>query len=392
MKTLKVLAITVTVLVVFCNTYQASAQIAWQQQYGCGSGLSCSPGAIAFDSANNKLVIIGTSFEPNDYSQGKFWLWKINPNNGNKESEVIIKDAPESIGVDLEMGDVIRGLTISSDGSIYTLGTFDNPSNLSFMKMNNIGQIVFSKIIDIDPNEQEILTNIIYLPNSNFLLIGQDSSGKGVVVKLDSSGNILWNKTYSKDQTQLFTDVTAVGTASEFLLVGCFGNSGQSPSSNIWVARCDTMGNIVTEKSFPGICFPSGMPQTCQLSSGSFVVVYNESTDIMSPNFKIKAFNSALEPSWEKQISVPTNIGDGPFRIEAIPLTDGGFVVAGCKSCANLVMNKYDKDGNDLYGISVNNVILGSNLHLKCTENKAFTVSKNLFGSINQVKIIAIDL
>ncbi len=176
------------------------------------------------------------------------------------------------------------------------------------------------------------------------------------------------------------------------MVASCAGSQNEFPTSDVWLFKCDGQGNILTEKSFGGSCFPKEGAEVCKLTSGDFVVVYNKSASIGSTDFWVKGFSTALEPLWEKQVFTSQQFA-GPFRIKAIPVANGGFVVAGCKGYDDLVFYKFDKDGNQLDSTTVDDVTFVGNLHLECTDDRVVTVSQT--SSINGpslVEIIAIDL
>ncbi len=199
---------------IFLTTKCLFAEILWQKEYNCGDSRSCSPGAVVVDNVGNKLLLLGTSFEVVDQSEGKFFLWQIDLNNGSITSSTYIKDVPIELRSNVDMGDlIIKGISISNGSDIFAVGHFDSEESLSFIKMNLQGQIVYSTLVEGDVEEREIIIRMFGLDNDSFVLIGQKSSGLGMITKLDLSGSTLWKKTYTRGDVNIFTG--GVGFGSE---------------------------------------------------------------------------------------------------------------------------------------------------------------------------------
>lgn len=403
MNIIKILSL---VLIIFWNTNHICAQdnnktsrILWQRQFGCGENFSCSSGAIAFDQVNNNLLIMGTSFHTENYTGGKFWLWEIDK-QGNRIINTVLKSAPGDLSGLIELAsDIIKGLTVSKNEDIFAVGEFDGPY-LSFMKMDRKGKIVFSKrIVEeslIDEREIDVL-KMISLPDNKFLLIGREDDD-GLVIKIDSEGNILWKKTYDSGQEiDFFSDGVPVGNGGDFLITGNAADSGGSAFltklSNVWVLQFDAKGNIVTEKFFSGGSFPTKLPQLCQLDSENFVVTYDKSTEMITTDHRIKAFSPNLKILWEKQIVKSEKAPPIYFKIMGIP--EGGFIVADFINFSDLKVYEYDNEGNKLSSVSINNINFISDFNLAYTEDKLFIVSgspSKRNDTITEVKVIALEL
>ncbi|NQT02987.1 MAG: hypothetical protein HQ580_13245 [Planctomycetes bacterium] len=239
------------VLTVFWIVNQSYVQaetplkLLWQREFGCGDGLSCSPGAVTFDATDNKLLTTGSSFRPMVYSDGKYWLWEID-HDGNMTKNIVLGDAPEDIKSNITTASrVIKGLSVSKSGTINVTGNFDTVAE-SVMSMNRQGSNRTTKLVagtSLKDNKNLILKKID-LPNDSGLLIGRDSNDNGLIVKIDSQGNKLWEQTYDHGQLEFFSDGVAVGKDGSFIVVGgSVKSSGKMSVSEplfIWVLKCDS--------------------------------------------------------------------------------------------------------------------------------------------------------
>jgi hypothetical protein len=343
-------------------------------------------------------MIIGTSFRPKDYLESKFWLWEI-AQHGSISKDMVLK-TPEKQGINIAGAyKLINGLTVSANGDIFAVGKFDGGYQ-SLIKMNKEGEILFSKNITEDTlgGVNSLILKIVSLTDNNLLLIGRDGSAlsNGLVVKVDAVGNRLWEKTYDfGGGIEMFTDGLAMGEKGEFLVIGVSlkhigTNNTEIP--DIHVMRCDVEGNIITEEVFKGNFIPGRGPQLCKLDSDKFVTFYCSKVTGKTVPYSIKAFSSDLKTLWEKQV-FELEFPPGPFKINAI--SRGGFVIAGCKKASQLAVYEYDKGGNEMGNITIEEGIRCDDLSLVCTENKAFIISQTSWKDNfhdRDVKIIALEL
>jgi hypothetical protein len=106
-------------------------------------------------------------------------------------------------------GGVLNSVKALPDGTLWIAGTnFPQNSNDSeqiVIKMSNTGSIIFSTIIpSFDPDyDQDTFTYSQILNDGSFIVSGQLFSNntfdmKGTLCKIDSTGNVIWQKEYSE--------------------------------------------------------------------------------------------------------------------------------------------------------------------------------------------------
>lgn len=374
-----------------------SFKVLWQKDFGCDENLSYCLGAIAFNKVNNTLLIMGTSFDPKNYSDAKFWLWEIDE-NGNKIRSTLIKEVPEGYGSAMKRTYMlIKSLTVSPEGDIFAVGEFDGATQ-SFVKINGEGQIIFSKTIyDKELGDVNVFINkMVPLPDNNFLLIGKDEND-GLVIKIDSEGKRLWKKLYDIGRVELFTDGVPISNNSGFLLVGNVVDYVKSTligPADIWILECDPEGNIISEESFTGSPMPGKWPQVCQVDSGNFVVAYDSNPQMMamSTDHRIKAFNPDLNILWDKRIA---DVEKGPpilFKIIVIP---HGFIVANCVNFSDLKIYEFDEKGNNLGSVFIDKGVFSDRFNLIYVKEKAFIISEAFCKDndiLSEIKVTVIQL
>jgi len=221
-------------------------------------------------------------------------------------------------------GYIVAGTTNSS-------GASGNP-HAWILKLDSLGNVVWQKTYGgVGPDGASSIdqtTDGGYIVAGSFMnsTVSQKAPW---VFKLDSTGNIVWQKTFSAGN-YAFTSITHTsdgGSAVEgwgtFFLLSC----GCQVGPTAWVVRLDTVGNIIWQQVYStGWNYGYSIAQT---SDGGFVVagkahhVSPETVSSWDPLiFKVDSSGNLV---WQKIFSV---YFDGEVY-SAQQTLDGGFIVAG---------------------------------------------------------------
>jgi len=383
---------------VFCGTGRADLQVIWQKQFG-ERNISYSPGATILDNTNNHLMIMGTSYERPAFFQPKLRLWEIDA-NGNKLADIIIKDVPVYGSAIMLSSEIVRDIAVSQSGDIIKIGEF-NEIEQSLLKVDARGRPILSKAIVEDSGQRgHTIMRMVPLADSTFILIGVHSSSNGLVMKYDSNCNKLWERTYDfgRGKVNTFRNGAQAGNQGEFAVVGCSTDIDKDWSvsqQNIVVLLCDAGGKVIKQEIFPGSSLPNDVPTICRLNSGNFIVSYDKIIDSRNSAFRLKCFDSSLTPLWEKESISTTQLSDGWLVIKSIPVTGGGFVVAGTVNVSDLQVFEYDPNGNIMDSVTVKGVVRSPTIQVVCTADRAFIVmetSNQEEVTKAEIKVIAIRL
>ena len=391
------LTTTILVFILLCSTFPAHAQVdevLWQKEIEAGGGRSYSPGAAFFDVTDNKLLIVGTSFLPNVFSEGQFKLWEIDM-NGNMTMDRDIGDVRKKTIPNIQAASqIINGLSISKDRKINVAGGYHGHGK-AVMSMSRQGEgIEIKSIIEtslIDDND--IVLKKIELPGDNSLLIGKNSRDDAFVIKVDPQGNKLWEQAYDQGKLEYFSDGVSVGDNGDFIVVGGImnptGPMSIEKNSAIWVLKCDSQGKILSNIVFSGNPFVKTMPQICQIFSGEIIVVY----DNFHPNgVTLKAFTSDMIELWEKK-AFKDETAAFSFKIKAIP--ERGFIVAFGIDSTGLAVHEFSETGDVISKNFWEKVVRGGNFLLEVSTDKAFVILQTRAieqDRINRLKVIALKL
>ena len=216
-------------------------------------------------------------------------------------------------------------------GSTNSSGVPGHP-HASVLKLDSLGNVVWQKTYG--GTGPDSASSIDQTTDGGYVVAGSfmnstASHSAPWVFKLDSTGNIVWQKTFSAGN-DAFTSITHTsdgGSAVEgwgtFFLLSC----GCQVGPTAWVVRLDTVGNIIWQQVYSsGWNYGYSIAQT---SDGGFVVagkahhVSPETVSSWDPLiFKVDSSGNLV---WQKIFSV---YFDGEVY-SAQQTLDGGFIVAG---------------------------------------------------------------
>jgi hypothetical protein len=128
--------------------------------------------------------------------------------------------------------DAIQQITPSPDGNLFLLGSKGGVSNkIWLLKIDTAGNVIWEKTYNPStPLEDEYGLGLTLLDDGSMLIIGQqlknDGNGVALALKVNEDGTQAWKKTY--ENTDALMD--AVPKGDGFLLVGWYDNAGATDS------------------------------------------------------------------------------------------------------------------------------------------------------------------
>lgn len=224
--------------------------------------------------ANWGYLLAGEEYDLKKYKEiglGSYIkIWKISTTG----------DTLSTISYDLQFGDdqVVK-IIKTYDNGFAILGQTCNQiqsgknCNYFLMKLDSNGNKLWQKIYKQSSNSFENPNSIIQLPDGSFYLFGQSTLNnimKWFLVKTDSTGNHLWQKTYFEFPRQAGLSLKYFN--NKIILAGSYAtNADGTGISRGCVMLIDTSGVKIWNKSFGGI-----------KNSGFFdVSIYNNSSIIL---------------------------------------------------------------------------------------------------------------
>ena len=151
----------------------------------------------------------------------------------------------------------------------------------------------------------------------------------GWLVKLDSTGQIEWEKTFGGSEWDYFSDALASEDG------GCvtLGYAGSLHENSIWVIKLDASGNVEWEKLYLDTYEPYRITET---NDGGYVVSGRYlRPEMLLPDIHLIALDNLGNISWER-----TYGGDSTESAGELSLTsDGGYILSTVTSSFGLPLN-----------------------------------------------------
>lgn len=195
---------------------------------------------------------------------------------------------------------------------------YTDNSNVSIIKLNSIGEISWKRTFD--GADEDMPQEVIQTFDGTYVaLIGTESFTEEVwIIKLDATGNTLWQKTYSNGFAKTMKETSNGG----YILAG---NAYSIGGGDIWVMKLDTDGQIVWQKTYGGDQIETAL-DIQELDSGGYIVSgYTQSFGEGDNDAWILKLNMDGSLAWQK-----TYGGSEADYARAIQSTsDGGFIFVG---------------------------------------------------------------
>ncbi len=292
----------------------------------------------------------------------------VSHNNGNRDIWIVKLDAFGEILWERSLGgsknDIGNAIQVTSDGGYIVCG-YTGSSNgdvsvnyggrdIWVVKLDSLGEILWER--SLGGSEADTGTSIQLTSDGGYIVCGYTFSNDGDVsmnfgtediwlVKLDSSGEILWDRNLGgtrRDKARAI-QVTADGG---YIVCGQTGSNdghvsdGSYGDWNIWVVRLNSLGEIVWEKSIGRSSIDVGLDIQATTDGNYIVCGYSESGDLSDFDaWIIKMDDSQGEILWERSLG-----GTEEDYAHAIQVTENGaYVICGY----SYAYYGYDENGHN---------------------------------------------
>jgi hypothetical protein len=322
-------------------------QIQWSKAFG-GSKIDA---FSAFTATPDGAYVVAATSGSNDgdvtgnHGMNDMWVYKID-RSGNilwqKSIGGTDDDEGWSVITTSDNNYLVAGNTNSNDGKV---GGNHGQQDILLVKLNGSGNIVWQKSLGGSALEFIVFSSIIATSDGGFLLLGNTNSNDGDVsgnhgdldfwlVKLNASGNIIWQKTYGGSADDVSMSLAAASDGGYLLIGGTNSNdgdvSGNHGGGDAWVVKVDESGNKIWQKTLGGskndiLYLAKPIP------SGGYIF----SGQTSSPNDgDIKGWHGDLD-AWVVKLDATGNLiwqkplGSSQYEDDysIIPTSDGGYLV-----------------------------------------------------------------
>jgi hypothetical protein len=233
----------------------------------------------------------------------------------------------------------------SSDGGYVVAGltySFGAGGDIYLVKLDSSGNVVWTKTIG--GSLTDVANSIIQSSDGGYVVAGWTASfGAGsydfYVVKLDAGGNVLWTKTIGGSNDDRARSI--IRSSDGGYVVAGYTSSFGAGSADIYVVKLDSGGNVQWTKTIGG-SYEDEARSIIQSSDGGYIVAGESGGD-----FYVVKLDSGGNVLWTKTIGGSSD--DGARSI--IQSSDGGYAVAGRTRSfgagnADFYVVKLDSGGN----------------------------------------------
>lgn len=229
-----------------------------------------------------------------------------------------------------------------------TTGSFGSgSSDIYLMNVNGSGDHQWSKTIGGGGIEQA--RDLRVLPNGDFIIAGTTNNGDfggydALIVRTDSEGEVLWEKSFGGDDWDFFNQVKVVSTGG-FILAGQTYSSGE-PGGNAWLLRLDDEGEVIWESTLGGSGLHTGMSAS-EITNDGFIMV-GSLVDGDTDGF-VARFDNEGDLAWTE------NYGGDSLDVasDVVVCQDGGFSIVGSTSSYSPHMEawhlKINENGEEMW-------------------------------------------
>jgi hypothetical protein len=278
----------------------------------------------------------------------------------------------KSIQVTEDGGYVIVGTTNSKDGDF---SRNHGKEDIWIFKLDSKGSLQWQKTYGGSQYDEPKC--IKSTKDGGFILIGNTHSNDGDIVgyhggfsdiwviKLDSVGNLQWQKTYGGTSLDKGESIEQTKDGGYILVSSTLSNDGDidgyhgGKGHDYWIAKIDMIGDIQWKKTLGGTCDDEAKSIICTIDSGYIIAgtTCSNDGDITFNNglndFWIVKLNSEGDLQWQK--SIGSNFRDWARCISQT--NEGGYVIGGFSydidytythKYFSLVIN-IDSKGNELW-------------------------------------------
>jgi hypothetical protein len=220
-----------------------------------------------------------------------------------------------------EGDDSASSLIQTSDGGYAIVGTMagvHKPTRYWLIKTDSYGNEMWDR--GYGESGLDSAFSGIQTKDGGYAIVGKSGFDDSLLIKMDSSGNMQWNKTYS-GITQIRSILQTADGA--YALAGSIDDS----VSDFWLARTDLLGTLQWNRTYGG-AGDSYAESLIQTSGGGYALVGNIDLDSSVPvagGFDVWVVKTDSEGNLQwNQTFGGTGYDDGRSIIQA---GDGGYVV-----------------------------------------------------------------
>lgn len=188
-----------------------------------------------------------------------------------------------------------------------------------------------------------IVTGMAYSTDGD--ITNNHGIGDVMIIRFDSANNIVWQKTYGGSAEEGAQCIIETSDHGFVFAAGTESNdgdvTGNHGDNDIWIVKIDSVGNIVWQKTFGDVNYDEAFT-IIQNTSGNFIVLGWISDLNWDQNFCLLNIDQNGNLVWQKSYGG----SDTDWGYEVIQTLDGGYMLSGYTYSADgdVTFNHGDRD------------------------------------------------
>lgn len=291
----------------------------WYQEYG-GEGSDYLYDVVQL--SDGGFALLGWLGEP---ISGECDVWLIRTNS---VGEMIWNKTYNSPGLGSELGYSL--IEVSTGGYLIAGRTAAHAAWM--IRTDASGVMIWNSTFAMGPSTAAFC--VVECSNGEFAVVGHGDGS--LLLKLDSNGNQLWNKTFTttsaeETETSGILSVAEIG-GGHFILVGYTEGLGAG-MSDVWLIRADADGNELWNRTFGGAETDIGY-SVIEVSTGGFAIAAGTSSFQDAGRGWLVRVDGDGNELWNQlyndTIGFP-GLMSAPGGLDVVECGDGGFALIDCQ-------------------------------------------------------------
>ena len=252
--------------------------------------------------------------------------------------------------------DEAAGVAVAADGSVYVIGTtlsFGAGGRDAFLlKYASTGSLVWQRTYGTAPSStssaDEFGNAVAVAPDGSVYITGQYGDGNPFLVKFDSNGTLIWQKTFGNGA---FSRGVVVASDGSVYVAGGSFNDGVGQGDALLV-KFSPSGALVWARTWGGP-FSDTAHDVAIGTDGGIYIAGDTNSFAANDAFLVK-FNPDGTVAWDRDWGTTNGVTSGQtaaFGVGTGP--DGGVYITGNEfaigSKKNIILVKFDGSGNLLW-------------------------------------------
>jgi hypothetical protein len=246
-----------------------------------------------------------------------------------------------------------RSLLLTNDGGYVTVGTLDGIINddVLLYKMNSLGERQWTKTLGKANPYYEDGVHFTKTSDGGYVIVGNSHKAgpinifDTVLMKSDSLGDTLWTKTYDESE---YDEAVMVKQAHDggYIILSKFSNN-MGATSFPWLVKTDSLGNAIWQKSFDYSStheFAEAKSLLTTQDGGCLILVRMITLNFILESRIIRT-DALGDTLWTRRLQANRQ------GVSMKKTSDGGYIILGDRN-SNIFWYKTDSLGNRLWALS----------------------------------------